>query len=280
LTDSDDLPRLAIVPVASLVLHEHHDEQRIPPLLEKLRANGVLRNPPVVIPLARKKGDFMVLDGANRVSAFQMSGIPHILVQILDVDEHQMDLNAWNHIVWGVSPDVLYNALRKVPGVILQPSTSSLSFQDLMDLRSLVSIHLPNGKVFTAFTSTVDLIGRVKALNRVVTCYLEIGSVDRTSMFHVQPLLTFYKELAGLIMLPSFQVSEVVDVVEAGYRMPPGSTRFTIAPRVLHVNYPLDELDSKKPIDEKNASLQAFICTCLAQKCVRYYPEPTFLFDE
>jgi hypothetical protein len=280
LTGISDLPRLVIVPVANLVLHEHHDDQRTPPLIDKLRARGVLRNPPVVIPLARKTGDFMVLDGANRVSAFQMSGIPHILVQILEADDSRMDLNAWNHVVWGISPDDLYNALRKVPGVILQPSTQSLSFQDLMDLRSLVSIQLPNGKVFTAFTSTVDLIGRVRALNEVVARYLEIGSVDRTSMYHIQPLLTLYYDLAGLIMLPPFRVTEVMDVVEAGYLMPPGSTRFTIAPRVLHVNYPLSELESGKSIDEKNANLQEFICNCLAQKCVRYYSEPTFLFDE
>jgi len=33
---SHDLPQLVVVPVDSLILHEYHDEQRTPPLIENL----------------------------------------------------------------------------------------------------------------------------------------------------------------------------------------------------------------------------------------------------
>jgi hypothetical protein len=261
-------------------MHEHHDEQRTPPLVEKLRTGGVLRNPPIAIPLQGDGERYMVLDGANRVSAFHRMGLPHILVQVVGADDPNLELNAWNHVVWGIPPDDLFCALKLIPEVMLRPSTLELSFQDLMDLHSLASLCLPNGKVFTAFTETVDLVTRVRKLNELVARYIQIGKIDRTSAYHLGPLVEMYPGFAGLVMLPTFQVIEVMDVVSTGYLMPPGSTRFTVAPRVLHINYPLCELEADVTTAEKNAALQDFICELLARKCVRYYQEPTFLFDE
>ena len=150
------MSQLAIVPVENSILHEYHDVQRTPHLIKKLFASGVLRNPPIVIPMRQIEDSFMVLDGANRVSAFRRTGIPHILVQIVQADDPNLDLNAWNHVLWGIPPDDLFNSLRKVPGIMLQPGTQSLSFRDLMDIHALASIHLPNGSAFTAFTPSVD----------------------------------------------------------------------------------------------------------------------------
>ena len=45
----DSLPVLRIVPVETLVPHEQHDDTRAGPLIQKMRENGVLKNPPIVI---------------------------------------------------------------------------------------------------------------------------------------------------------------------------------------------------------------------------------------
>jgi len=277
---SHDLPQLVVVPVDSLILHEYHDEQRTPPLIENLRSSGVLRNPPIVIPLQGRTEQYMVLDGANRVSSFRKMGSPHILVQIINTDDPTLELNAWNHIVWGIPPDELFSAILRLPGVMLRPSTESLSFEELTDLHSLASLHLPDGKVFTAFSSTTNLCIRVRRMNSIVSKYIKLGQIDRTSAYQINPLVELYEDLGGLVMLPPFEVTEVMDVVSKGQLMPPGSTRFTIAPRVLHIKYPLSELESQKDIAEKNVDLQEYICALLAQKRVRFYEEPTFLFDE
>ena len=140
MSDTCDMPQLAIVAVDNLILHEYHDEQRTPPLIKKLFASGVLRNPPIVIPMRQFEENFMVLDGANRVSAFRRMGIPHILVQIVQGNDPNLDLNTWNHILWGISPDALFNSLRKIPGLMLHPSTQALSYQNLMDIHTLAYI--------------------------------------------------------------------------------------------------------------------------------------------
>jgi len=62
--------------------------------------------------------------------------------------------------------------------------------------------------------------------------------------------------------------------------LPAGSTRFTISPRALHVNYPLEELAAEKSLEEKDNKLQEWLQKKLETKSVRYYEEPTYLFNE
>ena len=47
-----ELPVLKIVPTANLVVHEFTDEQRILALLPRLERDGLLKNPPIVAPIA------------------------------------------------------------------------------------------------------------------------------------------------------------------------------------------------------------------------------------
>ncbi len=76
-------PTSAILPLNDLILHEDHDRQRTLPLVAKLRAQGILRNPPIVMPLEDGSGRYMVLDGANRVTSLQEMEFPHIVAQVV-----------------------------------------------------------------------------------------------------------------------------------------------------------------------------------------------------
>jgi hypothetical protein len=62
--------------------------------------------------------------------------------------------------------------------------------------------------------------------------------------------------------------------------MPPGITRFTVSPRVLRVNYELEALKSTESLEQKNQELKEWLTTKVSGKRVRYYGEPTLLFDE
>ncbi len=67
----ESTPHLEIIPVASLVEHEWHEEQRTPPLVARIQESGVLRNPPNPTPLRDSSQRFMLLDGANRITALR-----------------------------------------------------------------------------------------------------------------------------------------------------------------------------------------------------------------
>jgi hypothetical protein len=60
-------PDLRFFAARDVLLHEEEDPERVERLVDRLRDEGVLRNPPVVAELG--DGRVVVLDGANRVTA-------------------------------------------------------------------------------------------------------------------------------------------------------------------------------------------------------------------
>jgi hypothetical protein len=147
-------------------------------------------------------------------------------------------------------------------------------------LHSLAAVLLADGRLYTASASTFELIPRVAILNTLVSSYARRARIDRTLHYAIEPLAGLYSDLSGLVLLPPFKIGDVLCLAGSGHLMPAGSTRFTIPARALHLNFPLEILTADWPLDEKNAYLKAWMQERLAQKRVRYYAEPTFLFDE
>jgi hypothetical protein len=89
-----------------------------------------------------------------------------------------------------------------------------------------------------------------------------------------------YPDLTALIVFPRFDVATVLSLAGGGMILPPGITRFTVSPRALHLNFPLHELSSARPIAEKQAFLDRWVEDRVTSKGVRMYVETTYLFDE
>jgi hypothetical protein len=280
LADLNNIPLLEILPIEKLILHEFHDHQRTPPIIENIRQDSMLRNPPIVVPLEDGSERYMVLDGANRITALRDMGVPHTIVQIVKADDPGLELTPWNHVIWGAAPDILLDWARAVPGLSLLPCTQENLFRGLLDIRSLAILHLADGQIFTVYTQEIELIHRIKALNKLVNCYAKRANMDRTTSYTIDPLQSLYPDLSGLVLLPPYRLEDVLDLVSQGYLMPTGSTRFTIAGRALHVNFPLEILENGQSLEQKRAWLQAWLKDSLLRKHVRYYTEPIFMFDE
>jgi hypothetical protein len=274
----ENLPRLAILPVDSLVIHEYHDDQRTPPLIARIRQEGVWRNPPIVTPLLDGSDRFMVLDGANRTVALEKMGIPHALVQVVLPDDSGLRLYNWNHVVWGLKPADFLSPIRVLDDLELVPGRDDRP--DLWGDCGLASIQTARGDLFTVCTSTHELVQRLNILHALVDTYKNRARLDRTSEWSVVRLKAMYPDLAGLVIFPHFEVRQVLKLASEGYLLPTGITRFTVSPRALHLNYPLKELTAEKPLSEKNDSLQQFVQEQVTKKAVRYYAEATVLFDE
>lgn len=276
----ENLPQLAFLPVECLIIHEWHDKQRTPPLIERLRSSGIFRNPPVVSPLPDESGRYMVLDGANRTTALQMMGFPHALVQIVQADAPGLKLENWNHVVWGIPPPEFLEEIRSLPEINLEQSEDGNPEPDLWGDCGLALVQLPGSRPYTICTSCCELHRRVDQLNAIVDCYKNRAHLDRTFERRIEPLQGIYPDLSGLVVFPQFDVKDVMNLAGEGYLLPAGITRFTVSPRALHLNYPLEELAAEKPLEEKNAALQRWIQERIARKGVRYYAEATVLFDE
>jgi hypothetical protein len=273
-----NLPNLRILPIESLILHEDHDVQRSLPLVEKLRAQGIIRNPPIVMPLPDGTKRYMVLDGANRVTSLYAMEFPHIVAQVVKADDPHVNLQTWNHVVWGMSPRTLMSEIRKVKGIELVKVDTHKS----LDAPKYVpmQIRLPDGKFYLVIEKPSDLATHIHTLHQVVNTYKTRASLDRTSQTLVDTFKNIYPDLTALVIFPSFKIKTVLKLAGQNVVLPTGITRFTVSPRALHLNYPLHELSSGKPIEYKEAYLKKWVEERVKKKGVRLYSEATFLFDE
>jgi hypothetical protein len=273
-----NLPNLRILPIKSLTLHEDHDLQRSLPLVERLRSQGVIRNPPIVMPLDDGTERYMVLDGANRVTSLREMEFPHIVAQVVDANDQHVNLQTWNHVVWGMSAKTLVASLHKIKGIeLVKVNTSrSLDAPKYLPMQTRFS----DGRFFILKEEPSDLETHIKTLHKIVNTYKTRASLDRTSQTLIDSFKKAYPDLTALFIYPSFKIKTVLKLAAQNIVLPTGITRFTVSPRALHLNYPLHELSSGKPIEYKEEYLKHWIDQRVKKKGVRLYSEATFLFDE
>ena len=273
-----NLPDLRILPIGSLILHEDHDLQRTLPLVEKLRAQGIIRNPPIVMPLNDGTERYMVLDGANRVTSLREMEFPHIVAQVVEASNPHVNLQTWNHVVWGMNTRSLAASLRKVEGIELVKVNTRKS----VDAPKYVpmQVRFPDGSFFIMKETPSDLATHIQTMHRVVNAYKTRASLDRTSQTLIDTFRKIYPDLTALVLFPHFKIKTVLKLASQNILLPTGITRFTVSPRALHLNYPLHELSSGKPLEYKQEYLSHWVEERVKKKGVRLYSEATFLFDE
>ncbi len=273
-----NLPTLQILPLDKLILHEDHDIQRTLPLVAKLRAQGILRNPPIVMPLDDGSGRHMVLDGANRVTSLKKMEFPHIVTQVMRPNDSHVKLQTWNHVVWGMNYKTLTAEIRKIKELTVVKVDTRKSL-DAPKYKP-VQVRLPDGTLLILQETPSPLPQHIETLHKIVDVYKTRASLDRTSQTLVDSFRNIYPNLTALVVFPSFKIKTVLKLAGQNIVLPTGITRFTASPRALHLNYPLHELSSGKPIEYKEAYLQQWIQDRVKNKGIRHYAEATFLFDE
>ncbi|MBN2503227.1 MAG: hypothetical protein JXB38_20790 [Anaerolineales bacterium] len=277
----DQLPDIQIIATDSIIHHEQHDNQRTPPLVEKLRASGIMRNPVLVTPLQDGSDRYMVMDGANRVMAFQLMGTPHVLTQVVAPDSGSVELKTWNHVLWNANPEELLADLEALPGInLLTIPDDDAGLRQLRNHEILVWIQTPDQCTHAVFCETGDLVHMLNGLNAIVDTYKHKAHMDRTRIRKISALANLYENLCAVIVFPPFTIRQVLELAGKGHLFPSGITRFTVAPRALRIEYPLSELESNDSLEAKNQRLQAWIQERVTSKGVRFYAEPTVLFDE
>ena len=282
---SDDLrlPDLRFVPVESLVPHEQHDEQRLQALVHRIREQAVLKNPPVVAPLAAngQKGiRYVVLDGANRATAARAAGLPHMVVLVVRYAEPDVQLSTWYHALGQFPRAELENALRSVPGLESQ-SAQRMPARALVARREALAFVAYEDGTTTTLHGGHDITGRNALLNAVVDLYRDRGHFYRVTTDTVDQARVGHPDITAVVVFPHFEPAEILELATSGARLPAGITRHLIRWRVLRLNVPLDQLaDTDHSLEEKNSWLENWIREKLSSRQVRFYEEPTVLFDE
>lgn len=274
------LPDLRFVPVEALIPHEQHDPLRSAPLVERLRGQGVLRNPPIVTPLPPDDDLFVVLDGANRATAAAAAGLPHLVVQVVRYEDPGLRLMTWHHALAELSAAEFERSLRAVPGLTLVAADLRHARAVLARREALAFVAFPGGRALTLHGDG-ELHERNAVLNGVVDSYRGRARLHRVANDSLSDAEAEHPEMTTLVVFPHFEPAEVLELATSGARLPAGITRHVIPWRALRLNVPLERLaDRAQSAMDKNRWLSGWLREKVLKREVRFYQESTVLFDE
>ena len=277
------LPDLRFVPVESVFPHEYHDLQRTLPLVDKLRESGVLRNPPIVTQVGdghRVEPRFVVLDGANRTTAAKAAGWPHIVAQVVRYETPSVQLFTWYHGLTREARADLERGLAAIPGLRGTHEKHLHARAMLARREALACVVLDEGDALV-LQGGRTLNERNALLNQVVHVYQDRVPYIRVTTDSLTQARHEHPEISALVVFPRFDPAEVIELAGAGEHLPAGITRHLIQWRALRLNVPLALCtDTAMPLEEKNRWLRGWLQERLVSRQVRFYEEPTVMFDE
>ena len=274
MTTMDNPLSIYFVPLDKVILHEQTEPRRVERLVNRLVDEKILANPPIV---ARMADNYVVLDGATRVTALKQLNFPHILVHVVS-PENGLGLQTWLHIIRSLEVGPLFNLLQKLPELVLK----EISPQDLEDEAlkqgGLCYIYTVEDRVFLVYPAAG--VSEAAALNKLTELYMEAGVITRTLESDFAKLRVEFPDITALVVYPKYTIAQILEIAQAGQVVPAGITRFIIPGRVLRVNVELDYLKADLPLSEKNEWLRQFVIDKLKTNRARYYAEPVYLLDE
>jgi len=277
-----ELPDLRFIEVERLVPHEQHDDQRAEPLVLKLREQAMLKNPPIVAPLAPDdpaERRFVVLDGANRVTAAKAAGFPHMLVQVVRYDDPAIRLSTWHHALIGPTRGDLDTMCHEVAGLACEECEPRHARAVLARREAFALVHVENRTLI--LRGGAGLAEQNALLNDVVDRYRHRYRYHRVTSDWLGDARARFPEVTALVVFPHFEQAEILELAVSGARVPAGITRHVIPWRALRVNVPIALLeDPERGAAAKDAWLKEWLQDRVASRHVRFYEESTVLFDE
>lgn len=277
------LPDLRFVPVDAVHPHEYHDNQRTEPLVRKLRESGVLQNPPIVTQVGdgqRVEPRFVVLDGANRSTAARAAGWPHIVAQVVRYESPAVQLHTWFHALAREARVELEAGLAGIAGLTCHLESRLHARAMLARREALACVVLGEGDALV-LQGGRTLHERNALLNAIVRVYQDRVPYVRVTTDSLAQARLEHPEISALVVFPRFDPAEVIELASAGEHLPAGITRHLIQWRALRLNIPTHRCeDRRETLDEKNAWLREWLAGRLTSRRVRFYEEPTVMFDE
>jgi len=267
------LPDLRMVDIRSLRFHEDYNEERVLTLIERLGAEGILKNPPVVASV-EKREQYILLDGANRVTALAKMNFNHIPVQVVLLSDPLLRLSSWHHAVERFGKDHFLGNLSDQPGLKIEESGSGKAKEDL-----LCRLIFRHNESFNIYNSS-GLTSRIAQLNFITDLYLHTSCSDRVSYTDLEHLGRHYPDFQTLVLFKDFTKEEINEISDLGRKLPSGLTRIILPKRALGLNVRLELLKSSLSLSEKNHWLKETIHKKVIEKSIRFYQEQTFVFNE
>jgi len=277
-----EVPTLRLVPTAAVRFHEHPERHRTVRLVERLKRDRNLRNPPIVTGL--EEGAWVLLDGANRVSAFRTLDYAQIPVQVVDYADPALELKQWHHLLLEGAGLELRAAYRNIRGVRVE-SIAVEQIASFLERRMVFAALVDErGAAWGLFPDSGAGFGLrrwMAVLEQVVGAYEGRTQLERIKWAEYSDLPPVYQEREHqLCLYPTIAKPELLQIVRDGLLIPTGITRHVVPGRALSLNLELDFLTDLQTDAAREAHFDAFVQQLEVQGRIRFYEESVFLLNE
>lgn len=277
-------PDLRLVRTERVRFHEHPEASRTLRLVERIRADGMLRNPPIVA--ERQDGHYLLLDGANRVSAFHELGYSLVPVQVVDYSDESVQLKGWHHLLLEGDSLPLRAGYAALPGVHLRPVSRAQAAR-LLALRQVYAVLVENeagcwGLFPAPAKAQIDMHAYIQVLKGVVGAYEGLSRLERIKLADYEQLpQVLHAEVQHQVCLfPLLRKEELLLLAAQGILIPTGLTRHLIPGRALGINLDLAFLRGPLSEGDKQAHFIAFLDRLSMEGRIRFYEESVFIMNE
>jgi hypothetical protein len=276
--DSTILPDLYMLPIEMLVPHEDADPRRVDKLCLRIQQEGQFKHPPII---AAIPGDerYVILDGANRVTAMRVLTMPHIVAQLIPYEEPYVVLDTWYHIVANMPLDEFEDALTRITHLNLETCSLDEARQALAEQQAAAYIVAESG-VRMACNRREVLSPDTHLLSHIVQAYQGKADIYRASNDIWEIQKPYYPGITALVIFPRLHQKDVIEAARTGRNIPTGITRHIISPRAVNIDIPLWLLASNWSLERKQAWLRDWLMERMTSNAIRYYSESTFTFNE
>jgi hypothetical protein len=274
------LPALRMLALDSLHLHEHPDEERWRYLMARIESDGLMRHPPIAA-RDQEEAAHLLLDGVNRIEALRRLGARWVLVQEVDLSDSEVVLSTWHHVLEGLDGVALLERLHRSHRIteIDGEFGSSGDFVPHYEAGTVCLIVLPDRSTY-AVHAAEDLAARLETVSEVVDLVHTAANRDRVSYSNITDLKKHYWNFSTLVCYRQFTKQELLTLTLDGMKFPSGVTRFSVPKRILYFDVPLSFLSEGDSVEGKQAELVELVGTKIRGKKIRFYAEPTFIFDD
>lgn len=276
------LPDLQLVPTQRIRFHEALERRRTHRLVERLKAEARLRNPPIVATIP--DGDYLLLDGANRVSAFLELGYSHVPVQVVEYGASTVQLKGWHHLLIDAESLQLRAAYQALPRITMR-RVEQAELMTLLELRRVFAVLVEHGNafwgLFPANQAWPGIEERIEVLNEIVDAYEGQSKIERIKLADYSQLPKDVDEAKQqLVLFPVLYKEELIALAAQGIRIPTGLTRHLVPGRTLGLNLELSFLTELETHEEKVAHFERYLKRLVLEGRIRFYEEPVFIMNE
>ena len=276
-------PHLKLVPTDKIRFHEHPERKRTLRLLERVKNEAFLRNPPIVADM--EDGHYLLLDGANRVSVFAELGYSHTPVQVVDYGDPAVQLKGWHHLLISGRSLGLRAQYEQLPGVRME-AVAADHLKQVLELRQVIAVLAEDEQAFWGLypngnAKDFSAEQRVKVQEAVVAAYEGQSRLERIKLadYSVMPEVITSVE-HQVCLFPTLHKEEMLALAAKQVMIPTGLTRHIIPGRALGVNLDLAFLTEMQSDAEKTRHFQQYVDKLSMEGRIRYYEESVFIMNE